>query len=174
MKILSGMNAMCAINNSLPSFKVSISKITSEVFRKYRQVNTRNEACGILIGTHSIDGLNIRTLYATEPDSGDERGRFFFKIKSDKHNAILQERFKLSHNQEVYLGTWHTHPEDHPSPSQCDQDNWLKQYHANTHLFETMLFAIVGRKTNKWFIINNGEIIPLKDDDIQYEDRGLL
>jgi len=164
---------MSVINNSNSQLTVFVSKNITEIFFKYKQTKNQKEACGILIGTHSIDDSKIKILCATEPDCNDERSRFFFKIKSSKHNEVLQRRFKISANQEVYLGTWHTHAEDHPTPSKCDVNDWLKQYSINKHLFENMLFVVVGRKTSKWFIVNKGSLRALNRTNIQY-DEGLV
>lgn len=163
---------MYATKNSNSLITVIVTRNITDLFNKYKQVHNQTEACGILIGTHSIDGSKIKILCATEPDCKDERSRFFFNIRSNKHNEVLQSRFKISANHEVYLGTWHTHPEDHPTPSKCDINDWLKQYSKNKHLFETMLFIVVGRKASKWFMINKGNLLALSGTNIQY-DEGL-
>lgn len=155
-----------------PPISVLIYKGVIEKFNIYKQNNNQNEACGILIGTHSIDELIITITFATEPDNNDKRSRFSFKIKSNRHNKTLQKRFSKSGNREVYLGTWHTHPEDHPNPSKCDTDDWLKQYSINRDLFESMLFVIIGIKTNKWFLVNNNGIFVLDSNVIfHYEEE---
>lgn len=160
---------MSANKCTTPPISILVSGNVIDKFNKYKQVNNQNEACGILIGTHSVDESKITITFATEPDSNDKRSRFAFKIKSKKHNKTLQNRFSKSGNREVYLGTWHTHPEDHPTPSKCDNDDWLKQYSNNKDLFEVMLFVIVGIKTNKWFLVNKKGLLALNRASVQHE-----
>ncbi|HHU16970.1 MAG TPA: hypothetical protein GXZ70_01915 [Clostridiales bacterium] len=152
---------MSANKSITPPISILVCESVINKFNLYKQYNNQNEACGILIGMHSIDESKISITFATEPDSNDKRSRCSFKIKSNKHNKTLQKRFSKSGNREVYLGTWHTHPEDYPNPSKCDTDDWLKQYSINRNLFENMVFVIVGRKTNKWFLVSENGISAL-------------
>jgi integrative and conjugative element protein (TIGR02256 family) len=165
---------MSANKCTTPQISILVSGNVIDKFNKYKQVNNQNEACGILIGTHSVDESKITITFATEPDCNDKRSRFSFKIKSKKHNKTLQNRFSKSGNREVYLGTWHTHPEDHPTPSKCDTDDWLKQYSNNKDLFEGMLFVIVGIKTNKWFLVNKKGLLALNKARVQHEREVLV
>lgn len=167
--IYAGSIAMSANKSICSPISVLVYGSVIDKFHIYKQDNNQNEACGILIGTHSIDESKITITFATEPDYNDKRRKFSFKIKSSKHNKILQNRFSKSGNREVYLGTWHTHPEDHPIPSKCDTVDWLKQYSINRNLFESMLFVIVGIKTNKWFLVNDDGIIVLDSNLIRLE-----
>jgi integrative and conjugative element protein (TIGR02256 family) len=161
-------------NKRIPSpIAVIVNQSILDIFHSYKQDHNQNEACGILIGTHSIDELKITITFATEPDCNDKRSRFSFKIKSNRHNKTLQNRFSKSGNREVYLGTWHTHPEDHPNPSKCETDDWLKQYSINRGLFESMLFVIVGIKTTKWFFVNDNGIYVL-DSNVIYNENEVI
>ncbi len=161
---------MSANKSTTPPISLLVYESVIDKFNIYKQDNNQNEACGILIGTHSIDESKISITFATEPDSNDKRSRFSFKIKSNRHNKTLQNRFTKSGNREVYLGTWHTHPEDHPNPSKWDTDDWLKQYSINRDLFESMVFVIVGIKTNKWFLANENGILVL-DSNVIYNEN---
>lgn len=160
---------MSAAIKSPSEVLIRINKLVMEIFQKHKQVNDKDEACGVLIGTHEIDGSKINICFATEPDFKDKRGRCFFRIISSKHNEILQNRFKNSDNREVYLGTWHTHPEDDPTPSRRDTDDWMKQYKANKHLFDIMVFVIVGRRAIRWYSIFDDSISELCENSIAYQ-----
>lgn len=172
--IYGGRIVMSVIKNTPPPISVLVFGGVTDKFNKYKQVSNLNEACGILIGTHSVDESKITITLATEPDCNDKRSRFAFKIKSNKHNKTLQNRFTKSGNREVYLGTWHTHPEDHPTPSKRDTDDWLKQYYINRNLFESMLFTIVGIKTNKWFLVNDNGIFVLDSNLIHHVKEEIV
>jgi integrative and conjugative element protein (TIGR02256 family) len=95
-----------------------ISKSVQSVFDEYRQIKKNDlEACGILIGNHKIDGNTICINYVTKPQEKDVRGRYSYKMDAAIHQNILEKYFKLSNNEEVYLGTWHSHPESYSMPS---------------------------------------------------------
>jgi integrative and conjugative element protein (TIGR02256 family) len=149
---------------------IIIPKNVKTTFKKYKQVSTNSiEACGILIGRHSKDGKKIIIEIATEPSKNDVRKEYSFKMNSKYHQKILDQKFIDSRNESVYLGTWHTHPEPIPSPSKCDINDWKKQYRKNEHLFDKMVFIIVGQFKNKLWLINKGTLYELKEENIIYE-----
>jgi integrative and conjugative element protein (TIGR02256 family) len=146
-----------------------ISKSVQEIFFKYRQIRNNDiEACGILIGNHKIDG-NIVIKAATSPQSKDKRSRYSFKINVAAHQDILEKCFKVSRNEDVYLGTWHTHPENIPTPSMIDIQDWKKQQQANKKLFIRMAFIIVGIKKIGCWIIESVTLFGLTKANIIYD-----
>jgi integrative and conjugative element protein (TIGR02256 family) len=164
---------MCAIkinrarNNEICIF---ISNAAKDIFCKFQQNKTSDvEACGILIGNHSLDRKQIKVKFATAPQAGDTRGKHHFKINTPVHQEILNRQFKLSNNEDIYLGTWHTHPEKIPEPSLIDVQDWKKQYHTNKHLFNKMIFAIVGIDIVNFWIIYGNKLRKLEKRNIDYE-----
>lgn len=151
---------------------VYITKEISEILNSFKQINPNdNEACGILIGTHSINEKNLYVNFITKPGTNDIRKRNFYKIKSKHHIEILKKRFKESKCKEVYLGTWHTHPEIIPKPSIVDILDWKKQYNKNKHLFEIMVFIIAGQKEILCWSINTTFEIELCNLRYSYENK---
>lgn len=139
--------------------RVDVVREVYQVFDYFRQTGAKDrEAFGILIGTHSIDEKIIKIKIATKPGRGDRRTRFSYEMKSKHHMGILKKAFKNSNSEEVYLGTWHSHPEAEPNPSKLDIKDWKKQYRSNAHLFDKMIFVIVGIKKIKWWRIVKGKI----------------
>jgi integrative and conjugative element protein (TIGR02256 family) len=57
-----------------------------------------------------------------------------------------------------YLGEWHTHPEDSPSPSSIDLGTWQRHLNADN---EQMVLLIVGRKEIWAAKKDSRTIIPL-------------
>lgn len=49
-----------------------------------------------------------------------------------------------------YLGEWHTHPEDSPSPSTIDTDGWQRICSKRK---TPMLFVIVGTQDRLWICL---------------------
>lgn len=151
---------------------VHITKEVVETFNFFKQVNLNdNEACGLLIGTHSNDEKNLSIKLITKPGKNDIIKRYSYKIKSKHHIKILKKRFKESNSKEVYLGTWHTHPEDIPKPSIIDVIDWKKQYTKNKHLFDIMIFIIVGKKKILCWSINKTLKIELCNLIYFHEDN---
>lgn len=158
------MSATQKLNENI---NVVISNNTLDVFAKYRQIKSdHNESCGILIGTHSVDGKRITITCVTEPDEVDVRNKFSFRLRSVKHGDILNKRFQCSGKQEVYLGTWHSHPEIVPTPSYCDISDWMKQFKKNNHIFDMMVFTIVGTSTTLYWIVLKGKLYQLDETNI--------
>jgi len=151
-------------------FSIIVSKSVQEVFNNYRQTKLNHlEACGVLIGNHKINGNMIYLKFATIPQKRDLRKRHSFKLDSVSHQIILDKYFEESDYEDVYIGTWHTHPEDNPKPSNTDIKDWKKQYKANYQLFSKMIFVIVGIKKINYWIIENDNIYSFPERRIKNE-----
>jgi integrative and conjugative element protein (TIGR02256 family) len=163
---------MFVTNNKIHKkyFSLLVSKSVQEVFHNYRQTESHHlEACGVLIGNHKIDNNVIYLKYVTIPQTKDLRRRYSFKLDSFSHQDILDKHFKASGYEDVYIGTWHTHPEDNPKPSYIDIKDWEKQYKVNRHLFNKMVFAIVGMTRTNFWIIENDNLYEVTKRRINYE-----
>jgi len=79
---------------------------------------------------------------ATGPRPIDFRSRFAFRPDRKAENTEI-----LAHFQEGlhYVGDWHTHPQDVPSPSHTDIRNITETVQASEHSLPGFLMAIVGR-----------------------------
>lgn len=150
--------------------KIIVPRNVKLVLDKYKQMEENSvEACGILIGQHSVDEKQIIIDTATSPSKYDKRGKHYFKMNPKPHQQILDGKFVESQKESVYLGTWHSHPEPIPAPSKCDIKDWKKQYRENKHLFDKMIFVIVGETIIKYWIINKKRLSEIKEDLISYE-----
>ena len=122
--------------------KISIEAFV--VFSKYIQLDaTAPESGGIILGY--VRGEHLEITEVTEPASGDERRRFFFLRRPRGHQEIAQKRWAESQGLIRYLGEWHTHPEDFPSPSCLDRMEW-KSSAKKRKDSRPQLGIIVGRK----------------------------
>ncbi|MDV8111856.1 Mov34/MPN/PAD-1 family protein [Bacillus sp. BAU-SS-2023] len=123
-------------------YKISISNQIVDIIINRRQINNNYEAGGMLIGSIVANSNEIEINDYTEPLKEDSRNRLTFK-RSDKHNEILYEKWKESNFTKLYLGEWHTHPQNIPTPSFIDKISW------NTLLFKSntesdILIFIIG------------------------------
>ena len=118
--------------------------IMSEVVQRlysYRQIDyASTEAGGILVGERRGQHLVVTSI--SEPGPGDIRTRNRIERKGRHHQQKVDDLFQESEGFLVYLGEWHTHPEDLPQPSSTDIKSWLTGLVAT----EPMLMLIVGRK----------------------------
>jgi integrative and conjugative element protein (TIGR02256 family) len=161
---------MFVTDNDMDNFpNIVISNSVKAIFTKFRQIKNNNlEACGILIGNHKTNG-NIYVKYATIPQIADIRKRYSFKINPKAHQDILENYFIESNYEDVYLGTWHSHPESNPTPSSVDIEDWKKQYQVNKKIFSRMIFAIIGTKQVNFWQIKNEHLNLLSKGRIKYE-----
>jgi len=115
-----------------------------QLFRKHRQYAGATEAGGILLGSVHEAGLLVTE--ATEPSVRDVRRPYFFERQPFRHRALAASRWRSSGGTIRYLGEWHTHPQDHPTPSMLDRTEWrlLARKRADGR---PMLAVIVGRRS---------------------------
>lgn len=125
---------------------LSLADPVIAVFERHIQAGDSDcEAGGLLLGT--VHGLaNIALLEATVPTKFDKRLRYFFERLPFGHRSIAQMRWQASGKTVRYLGEWHTHPQDHPEPSDLDRTEWngLSRRRLDQR---PVLAIIVGRKS---------------------------
>lgn len=107
-------------------YRIKIKDEVIEILKSYRQLNINDcEAGGMLIGYETING-DIIIEYITEPFKRDKRTRISFNRIDKKHNKILKSIWENQGNIHVYIGEWHTHPENYPNYSAQDKKNWIQ------------------------------------------------
>ncbi|WP_458232303.1 Mov34/MPN/PAD-1 family protein [Roseateles sp. P5_E8] len=112
------------------------------VFAANVQTGRRPESGGILLGTVHDRGMLIT--HATAPSRFDRCLPMFFSRDSRVHREVAQRLWHESGGTTRYLGDWHTHPEDVPSPSRIDLREWHKLALARNDE-RPALSVIVGR-----------------------------
>ncbi|KDE34186.1 peptidase [Kosakonia radicincitans UMEnt01/12] len=129
----------------------------------YRQIGkSSKEAAGILIGERRGQHLVICDL--SEPGPGDLRQRYLVDRRGAHHQKKVDDAFSQSMGTHQYLGEWHTHPEDHPTPSYQDKKSWKD----NIDAMMPMIVLIVGRKSF-WIGRKEGNMIyPLTLKDLSF------
>ena len=121
------------------------SEDTLDTFLKHIQAKDSDcEAGGLLLG--SVHGSHMLIEQATVPTAWDKGFRFLFERMPFGHEAIALARWTASHGTIRYLGEWHTHPEDHPTPSGLDRSEW-NRLSSRRRDKRSMLAVIVGRKS---------------------------
>ncbi|HCE2680069.1 TPA: Mov34/MPN/PAD-1 family protein [Vibrio parahaemolyticus] len=108
---------------------------------RYKQLSVGDrEAGGILIGCYK--GRHLHISYATSPGPKDKATRVRFMRNCDSHWNIALIKWKKSNFKQTFIGDWHTHPEDYPTPSSIDYYYWNKNLPEN----KDSIVIIQGRK----------------------------
>ena len=122
--------------------------ILSEVVKillSYRQlVDSNPESAGVIIGERR--GVHLVVRMVSVPNFTDIRSRFSVNRIGKHHQEKVDTAFRESNGTWQYLGEWHTHPEDIPSPSMVDYNSW-KKYLCSP---DPLILIIVGR--SKWWV----------------------
>lgn len=112
-----------------------------ERLNSYRQLSGFSlEAAGVLIGERRGDHIVICDI--SEPGAGDFRERSRVNREGSHHQEKINIAFEASAGTLLYIGEWHTHPEDIPSPSLIDMKSWRSSLRAPS----PMILLIIGRK----------------------------
>lgn len=139
--------------------KLRIPASVVEELTSYRQDSSDDvESAGLLVG---YGNDSTYTLYEiTYPQESDIRDRVYFKLDPTPHQKIIDGFFACSDGLLGYIGTWHTHPQAAPSPSNLDLKDWLA--HESENQDRQLFFLIVGTDAIKVFSIVEGKTVPLR------------
>ncbi|MDP2560765.1 Mov34/MPN/PAD-1 family protein [Psychrobium sp. 1_MG-2023] len=115
-----------------------------QALESHRQLKLKQaESGGILIGEYRGEHINI--VEATEPSRGDRRSRYRFFRRSERHQTLATKAWNESGTTKTFIGDWHTHAEDHPSPSSIDTKDWRRKFQKRP-----MVVIIQGR-ISRWY-----------------------
>ncbi|MCC7389838.1 MAG: Mov34/MPN/PAD-1 family protein [Phycisphaerales bacterium] len=114
--------------------------------RGHRQfAQDRPEAGGILLGRLILGTADVVVDEACGPSSHDRRSRHRFLRARRPAQETVDQAWTRSDGTLIYLGEWHTHPEDDPTPSCIDRRSWAHTVRRATLEQDFLLFVIVGR-----------------------------
>jgi integrative and conjugative element protein (TIGR02256 family) len=127
------------------NISLNISKDTLTAWNKLRQVNARDhEKFGVIIGSCSQTKDEFWVESITTPFPNDRSTRYSFLLRDRNHQITVDQAFAESGGISIYMGTWHTHPEQKPMPSFVDKMDWLSCIRKNPG--RQLFFVIVGTK----------------------------
>lgn len=124
------------------SVMLNFSDMVCGVFEKHVQVGDLPERGGVLLGTVHERGLLVTV--ATTPTRLDRQFRYLFERLPFGHGAVARRLWRSSAGTTRYIGEWHTHPQDIPTPSSIDLDEWRKLAKVRADK-RPLLAVIVGR-----------------------------
>ena len=138
--------------------RIKIAARALRTMRQFRQLRPEHtEAGGVLLG-RLIDGSeNLVIDEATIPDSSDRRSRFNFFRSKNRTQQRINQAWQETNQTRNYLGEWHTHPEDYPTPSGHDIENWKRIVSVSRFEQKALVFLIVGRRAVHAWRVQKGE-----------------
>lgn len=141
--------------------QVTVYDDVVDVWYKHRQIMEDSvESFGVLIGTTSVDRRKIWIKEVTTPMVHDQCSQFSFALRDPGHQQMVCEKYACSDGREIYLGTWHTHPEPMPTPSDIDQNDWIVCLQANHG--RPLAFVLVGTENVRMFVRTKGRFKSLR------------
>lgn len=128
--------------------KLKISNDALKTMNECRQktIENQKEYCGVLLGREIIKTSDIIIDIITEPSPRDIQKKFYFFRDNKYHQKKIIEVWKKSEGTCNYLGEWHTHLEDIPTPSPTDVKEWKKALKKFKFDGNELFFIIVGLK----------------------------
>jgi integrative and conjugative element protein (TIGR02256 family) len=128
--------------------KIKLTGSVMETLQQYKQVHNNSlESGGVILGRFIKVSKNIVVDKITTPMRGDKQTRFSFKRLSPLHQGIITEEWKKSNGTSNYLGEWHTHSEDFPTPSGVDIRDWKRKLKKDVFSGRYLYFIIAGIKS---------------------------
>ncbi|MGA5715039.1 ribosomal-processing cysteine protease Prp [Bacillus cereus] len=143
---------------------IVFSEHVEEKLKSYRQIKeNQHEAGGILMGKVYKNTVIIDAL--SEPSKEDKSGRNFFERNVKRAQKIVEDAWKESNGERIYLGEWHTHPELTPTPSSDDKRLIFNMLNHTQMEIDFLLMVIMGTQSNFVAVQQKGlkSIIPLTE-----------
>lgn len=135
------------------------SSVVNKLFTYIQKTSEKPESGGLFIGK-SFTGNILQIEDITYPINSDIQSKFYF-FRSSRHGKLIEDIWEQSGHIKTLIGTWHTHPEDNPTPSSIDIKDWEKIISNNRKLNINFIFAIVGIKITVFWQNNNGKFIRI-------------
>jgi integrative and conjugative element protein (TIGR02256 family) len=114
------------------------------------------EAGGVMLGRLILGTSDVIVDAVTGPFTEDKYSRVTFFRSRRRAQQVVDETWHTSRGTKIYLGEWHTHPEDIPSPSSQDLRNWRKICEAAVYEQKLLLFLIAGRVSFRIWELSRG------------------
>ena len=147
-------------DSSLPRTILLATEMIATVATDVKRHGHGKERGGILLGFRRGEHLHITE--ATVPTRRDVGSMFSFRRSAAIHREVALKRWRHSGKTMDWVGEWHSHPEENPSPSSIDLRSWSEMTERRD---APMVFLIVGWRRG-WL----GLCIPRRESPIQYRE----
>jgi integrative and conjugative element protein (TIGR02256 family) len=127
------------------TINIKITRTALDVIEGHKQIKRKaKESGGILLG--QVIGNEVFILKVSTPNIFDKASRHSFDCNKDAAQVIINYEFMNSGQKTIYIGEWHTHPENHPTPSRVDNKMIVQQYFKNRINEPFLILLIQGFK----------------------------
>jgi len=137
--------------------KVIFSDAVIAIFENHKQILPRShESGGIVLG--QVVGNVIYINRASTPNQFDKSSRYRFERDKNAAQILVNYEYLNSNKKITYLGEWHTHPENVPTPSGQDRSMIKDQFKSGT-LNEPFLLLVIQGIEKLYVSIYDGTIL---------------
>jgi len=145
--------------------RILLTKPILGLFKTHRQQGLEAESGGLLFA--EFDFPIIRIVEVSPPHKSDKCWRTLFIPNRVLQRQYIKQRFKQGLH---FVGEWHTHPQDKPSPSDLDLESMADSFLRSHHELSYFVMIIVGKATDSlelWVSVHNGNrYIQLKEEPV--------
>lgn len=118
------------------------------------------EAGGILLGRVYPTEVVIETV--TPPNPADKAGRYFFERSRTAAQRAINFAWSVSQGEQIYLGEWHSHPEQVAEPSSRDRAMILNNLRDAKMDIDFLILVVLGRRADWVGLAKSGHVHRLK------------
>jgi integrative and conjugative element protein (TIGR02256 family) len=155
---------------TFPSTKILLSSTVVETIAADLKKHGHNkERGGILLGFRRGPHLHIHE--ATFPMRWDVGTMSSFRRSSNGHAEIALRRWRQSNRTTDWVGEWHSHPEEYPSPSSIDLQSWQI---ITRDRDAPMAFVIMGWARGWLGLCVPDRELPIRYREIERSSLGLV
>ena len=121
-----------------------------------------NELCGVLMG--SLVGDNCYRISKISPPCVKRHTRCGCERDAAMANQFIEEDYKQSEHTRFYIGEWHTHPENLPTPSTVDYSSIKDNYHTASLVAPFLFMIVVGTEAFHISVFNGKEFVVVEPE----------
>ena len=140
-----------------------ILEVNADVIEQlYHISNSTNvEDCGVFTGSLTQTGIYRINRISPSCSLKDSKSPHMCVRDANIANEFIKQDYEASNQTRVYIGEWHTHPEENPTPSALDRTSIIDIFKNSTLPFKFLFFAIVGYKSIYWGCYDGHKIFRL-------------
>jgi integrative and conjugative element protein (TIGR02256 family) len=140
---------------SIKKYKIVFSDIVISIFNKHKQTLRHDcESGGIVLG--QVIGNTVFINRVSTPNLFDKSSRHRFERDKNAAQIIVNYEYLNSNKKITYLGEWHSHPENIPTPSGQDRKMIREQFNSGI-LNESFLLLVIQGIEKLYVAIYDGE-----------------
>ena len=115
--------------------------VLENLYSNIQQAKNDHERGGLLLGRIFPDDNKIVVTEVTTP-TPISSGITTLCVDLEDANKYMRRRWKESGGKITYIGDWHTHPEQRPSPSMTDRFTFFDTY-RNSRIDQNLLLCVI-------------------------------